>query len=289
MEEKKYSLPEYPVSTDMWDALAADSRPIVVYGMGNGADKLFLRLETLGIRVAEVFASDGFVRGHSFRGYRVKSFSEIKETYSDFIILLSFASSRSEVLELLSDMDKNYEMYIPDMPVAGEEYFDRAHYNSHYAEIKEAFEALADEDSRRIFSAVVRYKLSGKMEYLTEGSSTVDDIFSLLPTDKIYEMADLGADNGDTVREAISRFPNLARVTALEPDPKNFKRLLRYAEGEDRIDLRCINAAAWSGTGSADFISSGNRNSSVSSTASYKHKDTEIPLVALDCLEINPD
>ena len=157
MSDTKYSLPEYPVVEDMWDRLARETRPIVVYGMGNGADKLFSRLCALGVTVADVFASDGFVRGHSFRGYRVNSFSEIKEKYSDFVILLSFASNRSEVLELLTDIDKNYDMYIPDMPVAGEEYFDREYYNAHYAEIKDAFNALADEDSRRIFSSVVRY------------------------------------------------------------------------------------------------------------------------------------
>ena len=51
-----------------------------MYGMGNGADKLFARFSEYGIEVKEVFASDGFVRGHSFRGYTVKSFSDIVST-----------------------------------------------------------------------------------------------------------------------------------------------------------------------------------------------------------------
>ena len=66
-------LPEYPVETDMWDKLKNEKRPIMVYGMGNGADKLFDRFLLYGIEVKEVFASDGFVRGHSYRGYKVKS------------------------------------------------------------------------------------------------------------------------------------------------------------------------------------------------------------------------
>ena len=45
MTDLKYKLPEYPCREDMWDSLAKESRPIVVYGMGNGADKLFRRLE----------------------------------------------------------------------------------------------------------------------------------------------------------------------------------------------------------------------------------------------------
>ena len=79
-----YYLPEYPCISDMWDELAEETRPVMVYGMGNGADKLFERLAEFNINVSDVFASDGFVRGHSFRGFRVKSFSEIKESYPEF-------------------------------------------------------------------------------------------------------------------------------------------------------------------------------------------------------------
>ena len=38
------ALPEYPCDLDVWDRLKEDCRPIVVYGMGNGADVLFLFL-----------------------------------------------------------------------------------------------------------------------------------------------------------------------------------------------------------------------------------------------------
>ena len=121
-----YSLPTYPLKNDMWEELRSESRPIVIYGMGNGADKLFDRLAKFNIKVSDVFASDGFVRGHSFRGFLVKSFSEIKATYGDFVILLSFASNRSEVIDMLAEINESYDMYVPDMPVAGvEEYFDK--------------------------------------------------------------------------------------------------------------------------------------------------------------------
>ena len=77
MQINKISLPEYPVESDMWDTLASETRPIVVYGMGNGADKLIERFDKYGIKISDIFASDGFVRGHFFRGFRVMSFSEI--------------------------------------------------------------------------------------------------------------------------------------------------------------------------------------------------------------------
>ena len=159
MPYSPFELPEFPCKSDLWDRLASEDKPIIVYGMGNGADKLIHRLGEYGVEISDFFASDGFVRGHSFHGKRVKSFSEIKEKYTDFVILLSFATNRDEVLDQLMTINNSYEMYIPDMPVALEnEYFDRDFYNCHYSEIITAYNSLSDEYSRNCFAAIVNYK-----------------------------------------------------------------------------------------------------------------------------------
>ena len=56
------------------DRVRHTKKPVVVYGMGNGADKLFALLKGQGVAVADVMASDGFVRGHAYRGFRVKTY-----------------------------------------------------------------------------------------------------------------------------------------------------------------------------------------------------------------------
>ncbi len=284
MAQEKIKLPRYPVVTDMWDELSQESRPIVVYGMGNGADKLIKRFEKYEIEIADFFASDGFVRGHFFHGKRVKSFSEIKEEYSEFVIVLSFASNRSEVLDMLASIDAEYDMYIPDMPVAGEEYFDREFYNQHYSEIVLAYDSLADEESKKVFASIVNYKLTGRMKYLTLAKNTRDEIYSLMPRERIVTMIDAGAYNGDTAREAKEYFYNLKRIYALEPDSRNFKKLVKYSEAEQEIEVIPINSAAWNEHADGNFIDSGNRNSSVSSTASFEHKDIGVSLVRIDSI-----
>ena len=278
-----YSLPAYPVKSDMWEELKKESRPIVVYGMGNGADKLFERLAEYDISVSDVFASDGFVRGHSFRGYRVKSFSEIKESYEDFVILLSFASNRAEVIDMLSEIDESYDMYVPDMPVAGvEEYFDKDFYNSHYEEILKAYESLEDDNSKAIFSSVVNYKLTGKMKFLLECYSTRDEIYSLMPREKISRTVDAGAYNGDTIREIKEYFPNLEEVYAIEPDKKNYKKLVKYSEAETEIEVNAYNLGAWCDDRDAFFFGSGNRNSTFVATASFEHSKEGTMLMTID-------
>ena len=75
----------------LWESLKNADKPILLYGMGNGADMIIKVLESYGIDYEDTFASDGFVRGHSFHGKRVLSFSEAKEKYGDFIIIVTFA------------------------------------------------------------------------------------------------------------------------------------------------------------------------------------------------------
>ena len=282
MRDIKYTLPEYPLHTDMWDEIAASGKKIAVYGMGNGADKLFARLAEYGVAPCAVFASDGFVRGHSYRGFRVKSFSEVKaELGEDILVLVSFASGREEVIEAVRKIDASHRLYIPDMPVAGEEYFDKHFYNSHYSEITAAYNALSDEQSRRTFASLVNYKLFGKTEYLFASVHTEEELYSLLPS-RINCAVDVGAYNGDTARRLIEYRPEVRRIYALEPDRRNFAKLSRYAgeaEPERILPLRC---AAWSEDSLGSFSGSGNRNSSVSSTASYENEREEISLARID-------
>ena len=283
------SLPDYPCHKDMWDELAEEKRPIVVYGMGNGADKLIERFGKYGIKISDFFASDGFVRGHTFHGMRVKSFSEIKQTYDDFVIVLSFASNRPEVIEMLEAIDSEYEMYVPDMPVAGEEYFDREFYNSNYNEILKAYGCFSDDASKNAYSNIISYKLTGKMCYLMNAYSTKEEIYSELSLRDVRTFIDAGAYNGDTAGEAIEHFGSLSRIIAIEPDPKNFKKLCRFAESVNDPTVTVINSAVWSKVGDGDFSSSGNRNSSISSTTSYQHKDTDVTLISIDSLSLDPD
>ena len=77
---------------DVWQKLKSTEKPIVLYGMGNGADKILSVMDTYGVKAADFFASDGFVRGHSFHGKRVLSFTEAREKYPDMLVVISWIS-----------------------------------------------------------------------------------------------------------------------------------------------------------------------------------------------------
>ena len=55
---------------------------------------------------------------------------------------------------------------------------------------------------------------------------------------------DLGAYNGDTLKQAVELYPNLRDAVLFEPDEKNFKKLCAYAETLN-IQTHLYNNAAW--------------------------------------------
>ena len=274
-------LPPYPATGDAFSRIQSNGRPIVVYGMGNGADKLVARLEARGLSVSDYFASDGFVRGHSFRGKRVLSFQEVREKYADFQIVLAFATHRDEVLSMLYDMAEQYPLIMPDLPVSGDGTFDAAFYNTHYGEIKDAYDALCDAPSKNLFASVLYFKLTGDIRYLREFTVSPAACYEGFDKSRLRLAVDAGAYTGDTVREILRIIPTLSHIYGIEADKKNFKKLLRYAETEEPIRLFPIHAAVFRESGSAAFSVSGNRNATLLS-GSYQSKSEEVQLLAID-------
>lgn len=242
---------------DLWSYLASSKKPIVMYGMGNGADKIIAVLEKYGRNVDSFFASDDFVRGQSFHGKKVLTFSQIKEKYADFIVLVSFGSPRREVLDRVYEMSGECELYLPDVPLAGEDLFNFEFYAKNLEKIKKAREVFANERSKEIFDSIISYKLCGRLEDLRYAISDEKDDPRDLSGYKT--VVDAGAYNGDTAREMLGICPDIEKIICLEPDVKNFKKLSAFAESCDKIEE--INAGAWDCNETVLFGSAGNRNS----------------------------
>lgn len=91
----------------LWDNLKKEIRSIIVYGTGNGADKLFDLCEHYGIEIDALFASNEFVREIDFSVEKVQSFEEIKFEYKDFVILLLFAVFQDDMVQKILDLSGN--------------------------------------------------------------------------------------------------------------------------------------------------------------------------------------
>lgn len=273
------------IKTDLWRYLADSKCPIVMYGMGNGGDKILTVCEKYGVEISDFFASDGFVRGHSFHSKTVISYSAMKEKYEgqNPIVLLSFASSLPDVMALFKKVGEECELYAPDVPVFGETLFTIEFFEENRARFEAIYELLADEESKRIYENVISYKLTGDIKYLWDSESNKDEAYNeILDCQNIKKYADLGAYNGDTIREMLTYNPNLQKVIALEPDTRNFRKLTEYAQGVMNCEINCINAGAWNENTTLLFDASGNRNAGIVSKGNIVSKIKEVPVVSLD-------
>lgn len=273
------------IKQDLWQYLAQVKRPIVMYGMGNGADKILAVCERYGIEISDFFASDGFVRGHSFHGKVVISYSAMKEKYAgqDPIVLLSFASSLPDVLSLFKRVDEECELYAPDVPVFGDTLFTQEFFELNRERMESVWNALADDESKRIYENVIKYKLSGKLSYLWDSESDRDEVFEkILDCTSIRSYVDAGAYNGDTLREMLRFDPDLERAIALEPDARNYRKLCDWASTKVNIDIKCINAGAWNKNDTLLFDASGNRNAGIITKGNIVSKVKEIRVTSID-------
>lgn len=269
----------------IWEYIRDCKKPIVLYGMGDGAEKIIRAMSVVGRKPDAVFASDGFARHNNFCGYTVKNLSEVEEEFGDFLILLSFATERKDVLELIYSVAERHELRAPDVPVIdGTEIFDPDFLNKNAEKIQEVYDLLEDGFSKKVFADCINYKISGKIEYLKNCETPKSEVFERLICPKKDEVfVDLGAYNGDTIKEFLDFADGYKSIHAFEPDQKNFAKLMKNCEGLENLCLH--NKGVHSGKDVLFFEKKAGRNSALSKNGSV---EVEVDSVDNLCFEFSP-
>ena len=235
-----------------------------MYGTGDGADKVLVRLAETGVPVSGIFASDEFVRGQQFHGFTVQAYSELLALREKVIVLIAFASELPDVLERFYKLASVHETYAPHVPVfSGEETVTAAWIKKYERELQTVYERLADAVSRETFASVLNYKLSGKLSYLQACTTNrTEDLRTIFSFGREETYLDLGAYNGDTVQEFLQlTHGRYKKIIALEPDPKNYKKLTDYVRQYELKNVTCLQAGVWNDCGSLELNGKGGRQS----------------------------
>ena len=250
--------------TDVYTRLAAADKPVLVYGTGNGCEKLFSVFERFGIKVQGIFASDDFKRERSFHGFEVLSLSEAEQKFGDFYAVLAFGTSIPEVMKRIEGIANKHTLFAPELSVADDSCFEKSVFLDDFKNVQKAYSLLSDDKSREVFEGLCRFKITGDISYLKQIFSHPDetyrDIIKPKP-DEIY--CDLGAYTGDTVDELLRcTGGEYEHIYCFEPDMRNFRRMVKTHLTLDRIDF--VNAAAWNKDTELTFSASSGRQSAVS-------------------------
>lgn len=252
-----------------WEFLKNTPLPIAVYGTGNGADRVFHEFEHLGITVSAVVASDGFVRSRTFRGFEVKSISQLESEIGDYVIALAFASPLTEVIENIKSLSLRHKVIMPSVPVYESDIFNKDFLKKHIDEIELAYSSLADEQSRKVFENIIRFQITGDLNYCFNCESEKDEAFEILNLGDNESFLDLGAYRGDTVEEFLKYTKSYKKIVAVEPDTRTFKKLQLNCENlENCITL---NNAIWSENCVLTFDGNKGRGASAKSQGEEKN------------------
>lgn len=265
---------------DLWARLAADRSPKVLYGTGNGADKLLDVCAAKSIPISAVFASDGFVRSRTFRGFPVRSYADVCREYPDgFTVLLAFASTLDSVIANVEKIASEHPLLVPDLPVAGDILFDAAFASAHSAELAQAKDLFSDGRSREVFDLIAASKLHGELNDLL---GSADGISLPIAAGGKY-FVDLGAYTGDTAALAAEN-GTVPGIIASEPDRKSFakleKRCAELKESGKISDVLLSDRAVWSESGKTLVFSA--KASRGSSREALGGKPTEVLTVTVD-------
>jgi FkbM family methyltransferase len=292
----------------LWEYLQEAGKPIVLYGTGDGAEKILSVMERYELEPICFAVSGDFGAKPDFRGYKVLPFEEVEKRYSDFVVLVCFGSERDEVIEMFHSIAAEYEVFVPDLPVTSDgelEIYTPEYIEANREKLDKVHKLFADDKSREVFDGWLQYRLSGRLDVLERLASPRDELLSLLKINKAKHdefFIDAGAFKGDTVDEFLelvgqkgseSKTPKFKKIIAIEPDIKNYTTLRRkfYAYGKE---IFCpVNAAAWSENRQLEFIVKSGKAGLVGDSAvegsDRKVRTRQIEAVKIDSLVSEDD
>ena len=231
--------------TPSWERIKNCGKPVLIYGMGNGSEKILRLFDRFGITCDGIFASDDFVRGQSFCGFKVKSFSEVMNDPADKLIVLGFGSSLDDIMARIERIEQRFELIAPDTSVTDCGFFDKDRFFDLFSKARKAYSLLEDDLSRKTFECVTAFKITGDTQYLRNCFCDEQKTAQLLglTDDEMY--FDLGAYRGDTVESFVSQTGGKYRsIAAVEPNKRNFRKCSENTAKYENVTL--YNAAAWS-------------------------------------------
>ena len=248
-----------------WDKLKSSAEPVCIYGTGNACERILAEFDRRGIKCAGIFASDGFVRERSFAGFPVMSLAQAEERFGDFTACAAFGSELPDVMQKLRELRDSHGLVMPDLPIAGDEYFSVERLKERIDDAEKVYSALADEHSREVFTSVLAFKQTGDISFLdpvfTDEKHEISTIVKPCSED-IF--ADLGAYNGDTAMRFLEMSGGCKGICAFEPDKRSLRKLTKNLLSYNDITL--VNAAAWDSDGFVRFGQKGGRQSMISAS-----------------------
>lgn len=147
-------------------------------------------------------------------------------------------------------------------------------YTGFETELAKAGGLLQDEESRRLYLAILTYRMTGDYGRLPS-PSTETQYFdrSLPPWKEPISFIDCGSYSGETIYDLFHHYSRIDTVTAFEPDPESFMQLAAKLRSDPSPCSRMIflyPCGVWSETAMLSFAADNGTSSALSCQGSSK-------------------
>ncbi len=237
------------------ESLKKEKRAIFLYGMGDGAEKIFAYLSSHGVEIKGIVASDGFVRGQDFLGFKVRSISDASNQYGSLCLVLCFGLE-GEKSHFLKELSEKHRIVSPNLPVFGDGACDKEFIFENADKFRRVYSFLADDISKEIFISLLKYNVTGDISYIAN-NNLWDAPQEFYNHNKRH--IDVGAYDGDTVLEYTLHSRDYSDIIAFEPDKTSFSKLVRNTS--HLRDITPVNSAVGAKKGFIAFDSGNGRAS----------------------------
>lgn len=253
----------FSIDESVWNKLKNTTEPIIMYGTGNGADKVLDELLQLDISISGVTASSSFVRNRVFRGFQVMPLSFFEEKYESFTIIVTFGTQIPEVMENIYSLSLKHRVLVPCVPVIGTEIFNKDFFLKNKEKIDFAYSLMADDFSKKIFSGYVNFLYGGELSYLKEITTPEEEAFlNILKLSENETYVDIGAYRGDTVDTFLNYCgEKYNEIICAEPDVKTFGKLTEHCKSLK--NFKAFNVAVTDTDGEIGFSQVHGRQSAI--------------------------
>ncbi len=262
-----------------------NGKPLIIWGRGENAIRLFLRLKFAQVNI--IGFTDSFVKdsGESFCGVKVYTFDELREA-GDINIYISIQHYiwRQEILEKLEGLS-NATVYM-NGTVWGCGIYDQERLKEitsrDKAEIDFVRSNLEDEKSVRTFDNLLDYRVNGQANLIKEVQENMHEqyfpgteIFTLQPGEVFI---DAGAYSGET-SEAFSKWcGDYSKIYLMEPDTLMFQVASEYIKLKNIKNVIFVNKGAYSYATEIAFVN----DAALGSSNINKSGTDEIRTISID-------
>ena len=263
------------------DEIKGETLPLIIWGGGSmsASVRKLLKCEKVNISACWI---DGCESNEIIDGIPVLDIEEIRKKYNK--INVDFGHSRYELADKICDEYLFIKKCFCLVNVCYGQW-KRLYYDfvkEHMDEYLKSYELLTDQKSRECFTAYLNCKLSENYRYLLKYCDEQVSYFSnpFYQVSRSESYVDIGAYNGDTIREFLSvvNGDGYDQIFAIEPEDNSFDELSRYTR-EKRFDrIRLFKCGCWERNTTLRF-DEGKESSGINSEGT-----TELPVYKLDTL-----